>query len=641
MDEAVKQKVDLELEESSGKMRRLEGFWGYTASALAVGTTLYHILDLTIFPLDPWLFLAYSVGLFSILTFLLFPGGEKGRKGVQAVDIALSILSIAVMVYLTLSYQEMYYRVGFDPATLDWVFGFIAVFTVLEMARRLMGWFFPILGVFFILYAIFGGALPGIFGHRGYEFSRTMSTIFSTEGLYGSSMSAAATYIVLFVTFGAFVRATGVGQFFIDLATSIAGMARGGPAKVAVFASALFGMVSGSSMGNAVTVGSFTIPLMKHIGYRPAFAGAVEAAASTGGQIMPPIMGSVAFVLAEATMTPYREVMLAAIVPAICYFACVYFMIDFEALKMGLRGLPRAEMPSFRGTLRKGWLLLLPILVLIYMIVVAGRSVIVSAIASMIVALAVDLIRRKKWMGWKEISKALQEGSIGTLEAAGACAAAGIIIDVFTMTGLGNRFVDMILTYGKDNLFLCLFLVMSVAILLGFPLPTVPAYILTAAVGAPVLVKLGVPVLAAHMFVMYYACISTITPPVAFTAYAAAGIAKADPNETGWIATRLGIAAYIIPFAFVYNPAILWSGNWYEILWATLMGLLCGYALACGTNSNYHPLLRVTVFAAAFVLLNHGLATNLAGIVLVAGVVLVQKYFVNRDKTPRGSAPEL
>lgn len=637
LDEAVKKKTDLELEESSGKMRRLEGFWGYTASALAAGTTLYHILDLTIFLLDPWLFLGCSAGLFSILTFLLFPGGEKGRKGVQAVDIVLSTLSIAVMVYLTLNYQEMYYRVGFDPAPLDWVFGLIAVFTVLEMVRRLIGLFFPILGIFFILYAIFGGVLPGIFGHRGYELSRTISTIFSTEGLYGSAMSAAATYIVLFVTFGAFVRATGVGQFFIDLSTSIAGRARGGPAKVAVFASALFGMVSGSSMGNAVTVGSFTIPLMKHVGYRPAFAGAVEAAASTGGQIMPPVMGSVAFVLAEATLTPYREVMIAAIIPAICYFACVFFMVDFEALKIGLKGVPKEEMPSFRGTLRKGWLLLLPILVLIYMIVVAGRSVIVSAIASMIVALAVDLIRRKKWMGWKEISKALQEGSIGTLEAAGACAAAGIIISVFTMTGLGNRFVDMILLYGKDSLFLCLFLVMFVCLLLGCPLPTVPAYILTAALGAPVLVNLGVPALAAHMFVMYYACVSTITPPVAFTAYAAAGIAKADPNETGWIATRLGIAAYIIPFAFIYNPAILWSGHWYEILWATLMGLLCGYALACGVNSNYHPLLRVTVTVAAFVLLSHGLAANLAGIAMVAGVVLVQKYLVNRGQ----NTPEL
>ncbi|MHB8773129.1 MAG: TRAP transporter permease [Syntrophales bacterium] len=637
MDEAGKKKADLELEESAGKMRRLTGFWGSAAAVLAAGTTLYHILDLTVFLLDPWLFLGYSVGLFSILTFLLFPGTKKGRKGVQAIDIVLSLLSIAVMAYLTLNYQEMYYRVGFDPATEDWVFGLIAIGTVLEMTRRLMGLFFPIMALFFILYAIFGGALPGIFGHRGYELSRTVSTIFSTEGLYGSAMSAAATYIVLFVTFGAFVRATGVGKFFIDLATSIAGMARGGPAKVAVFASALFGMVSGSSMGNAVTVGSLTIPLMKHVGYRPAFAGAVEAAASTGGQIMPPVMGSVAFVLAEATLTPYREVMLAAAIPAICYFACVYFMVDFEALKTGLKGMPRAEMPSFRGTLRKDWLLLLPILVLVYLIVVAGRSVIMAAIACMFVALVVDLIRRKKWMGWKEIFTALQEGSIGTLEAAGACAAAGIIIDIFTMTGLGNRFVDVILLYGRDSLFLCLILVTFVCLLLGCPLPTVPAYILTAALGAPVLVNLGVPVLAAHLFIMYFACVSTITPPVAFTAYAAAGIAKADPNETGWIATRLGIAAYIIPFAFVYNPAILAAGRWYEVLWATLMGLLCGYALACGINSNYRPVLRATVTGAALVLLIPGVAANLAGIVLVAGVVFLQ----NRLTRTGQGAPEV
>jgi TRAP transporter 4TM/12TM fusion protein len=343
-------------------------------------------------------------------------------------------------------------------------------------------------------------------------------------------------------------------------------------------------------------------------------------------------MGSVAFVLAEATLTPYREVMMAAVIPAICYFACVYFMIDFEAVKLGLRGLSREEMPSLRKTLREGWLLLVPIVVLIYMIVGAGRSVIVSAVASMAVALLVDFIRRKRFMRLTDIAKALKEGSVGTLEAAGACAAAGIIVDIFTLTGLGNRFVDMVLTYGQNNLLLCLFLVMLVALALGFPLPTVPAYILTAAVGAPVLVKMGVPVLAAHMFVMYYACVSTITPPVAFIAYAAAGLAKADPNATAWQATRLGIACYIIPFAFIYNPAILWSGSGYQILWATMMVLLCGYALACGTNSNYHPVLRAVMLAAAFVLLNNSIVFSVLGMTLVAGVILLQNLVLNKQR---------
>lgn len=632
MAEIVEEKeIGTELEESSGKMRSLKGSWGYFTSGLAVLTTAYHIVALTVMPLDPWLFLGFSLGLFAILTFLLFPSTPSRKKSVQLEDILLSLLSIAVMIYLALYYKEMYYRVGFAPTTADWVLGFIAVVLTLEMARRLMGWFFTNLGIAFILYALFGGFLPGIWGHRGYEFSRTMSTIFSTEGLYGSSMTAAATYIVLFVTFGAFLRATGVGQFFINVALALAGRARGGPAKVAVFASALFGMVSGSAMGNAVTVGSLTIPLMKHIGYRPAFAGAVEAAASTGGQIMPPVMGSVAFVLAEATMTPYREVMLAAIIPALCFFACVYFMIDFEAVKLGLKGIPKEEMPDFKAIMRDGGLLLVPILVLIYLIVVSGRSVIVAAIVSVIVALAVDLIRRKKLMAWKDISKAMQEGAIGTLEAVGACAAAGIIINVFTLTGLGNRFVDLILTYGQGNLPFCLILVALVCIFLGFPLPTVPAYILTAAVGAPVLVNLGLPVLVAHMFIMYYAIVSTITPPVAFSAYAAAGIAGSDPNETGWIATRLGMAAYIIPFMFVYNPAILGSAPWYQVLWASLMGLLCGYSLACAVNSNYKPVLRVIIFFAALVLLNSNILTNLIGIAMV-GFVLLSVRLIERNK---------
>jgi TRAP transporter 4TM/12TM fusion protein len=629
--------TDLKLEESDFRMRQLSGFWGSVATTVAVGTTVFHILDLTVLLLDPWIFLGYSVGLFSILTFLLFPATRDGRKGVQVIDLVLIALSIAVMVYLTLYVDEMYYRVGFDPATADWIFGIVAVVTVVEMARRLMGWFFPIASLVCILYAVYGAALPGIFGHRGYALSRTMSAIFSTEGLYGSAMSAAATYIVLFVTFGAFVRVTGVGQFFIDLSTAIAGWARGGPAKVAVFASALFGTVSGSSMGNAVTVGSFTIPLMKHVGYRPAFAGGVEAAASTGGQIMPPVMGSVAFVLAEATLTPYRDVMMAAIIPAICYFACVLFMVDFEAIKIGLKGVPRDQMPKFGGTLRQGWILLLPIAVLIYMIVIEGRSVIVAAIISLVVAIVVDVIRRRGWMGWSQFFGALKEGSVGTLEAAGACAAAGIIINVFTLTGFGNRFVDMILLYGQDSLLLCLFLVMFVCLLLGAPLPTVPAYILTAALGAPVLVNLGVPVLSAHLFIMYFACVSTITPPVAFTAYAAAGIAKSDPNETGWVATRLGIAAYIIPFAFVYNSALLGSGHWYEVLWATMMGLLSGYALARGVNGIDHPVLRGVAFIAAGVLLINGLTANAVGIALIGAVYLYGKYAAARAQRAAGT----
>lgn len=622
------------LEERAGAARRLGGWWGKAFSALAILTTLYHILALTVFSIDPWLFLGFSLGLFWILTFLVLPAGRGGRHGVQPSDLALCAVAVAAMAYLAFEYEGMYLRTGFEPSTADWIFGLAAVALTIEMSRRALGWSFPLMALAFIAYALWGGALPGFLGHRGYEFDRTMATLVSTEGIFGFAMSAASTYIVMFVAFGAFLRATDVGRFFIQIATALAGRQRGGPAKVAIFASAMFGTISGSSMSNVAAVGTFTIPLMKRVGYSAAFAGAVEAAASTGGQIMPPVMGSVAFVLAEMTQTPYRDIMLAALIPAICYFAAMWFVIDFEAIKLGLKATPKEEMPQFGKVLKEGWLLLLPIIVLVGLIIAAGRSVVQAAVVSVFVALAVDFIRRRRFMSWEKVSGALREGAIGSLEAVAACACAGILVGVFVLTGLGNRFVDLVLAYGQHYLLITLVIVMLVTILLGFPLPTVPAYILTAAVGAPIMVKLGVPMLAAHLFIMYYACVSTLTPPVALAAFTAAGIAGSDPNKTGWLATRLSIAAYIVPFVFIFNPAILWAGPWYDILRATLMGVASAYGLAGAVNSNFNPVCRVVMFAAAAAVLNREWAVMFSGIAAMAAVICWQSVMARRALRP-------
>lgn len=612
------------LEERAGGVRPLSGAWATAFSALAIGTTLYHILALTVLSIDPWLFLGLSLGLFWILAFLALPATRRGRSRVQPADLVLCALAAAAMAYLALEYEGMYLRSGFEPSTADWIFGLAAVALTIEMARRALGWSFPILALAFVAYALWGGALPGFLGHRGYEFDRTLATLASTEAIFGFAMAAAATYIVLFVTFGAFLRATGVGQFFIRLATALAGRQRGGPAKVAIFASALFGTVSGSSMGNVAAVGVFTIPLMKRVGYRAEFAGAVEAAASTGGQIMPPVMGSVAFVLAEATETPYREVMLAALIPALCYFAAMWFVIDFEAVKLGLKGTPKEELPRPGAVLREGWPLLLPIATLVGLIVFARRSVVQSAVASIAVALAVDFLRRRRFMSWQTIREALREGASGSIEAVAACACAGILVGVFVLTGLGNRFVDLVLAYGQSQLVVTLLIVMAVTILLGFPLPTVPAYILTAAVGAPVMVKLGVPPLAAHMFIMYYACISTVTPPIALAAFTAAGIAGSDPDRTGWLATRLSVAAYVVPFAFIYNPAILWSGPWEEIARAAATAFAAAYGLAGAVHSNYHPLARLALLLAGAAALHGDWRVSLGAVGVLAAIALWQ-----------------
>jgi TRAP transporter 4TM/12TM fusion protein len=626
--------ADTALEERPSAARTLSGWWAKAFSALAILTTVYHVLALTVVSMDPWLFLGFSLGLFWILAFLIFPATPAGRHAVQPLDLALCAAALGAMVYLGLEYEGMYLRTGFEPSTADWIFGLTAVALTVEMSRRVLGWTFPGMALGLIAYALWGGALPGFLGHRGYEFDRTMATLVSTEGVYGFAMSAAATYIVLFVTFGAFLRATHVGQFFIQLATALAGRQRGGPAKVAIFASAMFGTISGSSMGNVAAVGTFTIPLMKRVGYRAEFAAAVEAAASTGGQLMPPVMGSVAFVLAEATQTPYRDVMLAALIPAICYFAAMWFVIDFEAVKRGLRATPAAEMPRLIPVLRDGWLLLVPIATLVTLMVFGGRSVVQSAVVSVLVAIAVDFARRRRFMSRDVILKAFKEGATGSIEAVAACACAGILVGVFVLTGLGNRFVDLVLAYGQNHLAATLVIVMLVTIVLGFPLPTVPAYILTAAVGAPVMVKLGVPMLAAHLFIMYYACVSTLTPPVALAAFTAAGIAGSDPNRTGWVATRLSIAAYIVPFVFIFNPAILWTGAWMDILRATIMAFAGAYGLAGAANGNTGPVSRIVMFAAAVAVLNQDGAVVLAGIAALAIVLAWQGMLARRAARP-------
>lgn len=606
------------------------------ANVLAVGVTLYHIVALAFIALDPWLFLGLSAHLFCILVFVSHPILPRRPYLAAAIDALMCAVAVGVMIYLWLNVKEMYYRVGFEPTPGDVVAGAAAVVLVLDMARRSLGWIFPAMGVAFIVYALYGNLVPGIWGHRGYEFDRTISTLFSTEGLYGFAMEAAASYIVLFVTFGAFMESTGVGEFFIRFANAVAGRSRGGPAKVCVVASALFGTISGSAMGNVVTTGTFTIPLMKRAGYPPAFAGAVEAAASTGGQIMPPLMGAVAFVLADATQTPYRDVMLAAAIPALCYFATVFFVTDFEAIKRRLKAAETDDTPSAWRVLREDWLLLVPIVLLLVMVVVVQRSITQSAMLSILAAIIVDMIRRRRLPDPRGLLNTLAAGSRAAMPAAAACAAAGVLVGVFALTGLGNRFVMVATGLSGDMLIPALLLVMLLTLLMGFPLPTVPAYVITAMIGAPVIVKLGgVDALTAHLFVMYYACISTVTPPVGLAAFAGASIAGANPYRTCFEAVRLGLAAYVIPFVFIFNPHLLGNGTWYQVLSAVVMALAIAYALACAVNSDYHPVMRAVIAATSLPMFAPGVAWDIAGLV----ALIIADYFGRRTSRSRALTP--
>jgi TRAP transporter 4TM/12TM fusion protein len=614
------------LEETGTDVGRRRYDWARNqlTSIIAVGVTVFHFVALALIPLDPWIFLGTSAHMFCILVFISHPLSLRRPNLSAAVDAALCAASAAVIAYLALNYSEMYDRVGFDPTTMDVVFGTIAFVVILEMARRSVGAVFPIIGVALVLYACYGNYIPGIWGNRGYEYGRVISTLFSTVGLYGFAMNAAASYIVLFVTFGAFMEATGVGEFFIRFANAVAGRSRGGPAKVCVVSSALFGMISGSSMGNVMTIGTFTIPLMKRTGYTPTFAGAVEAAASTGGQIMPPLMGAVAFVLADATGTPYRDVMLAAAIPAVCYFATVFFVTDFEALKQNLRPSADAEILSPWKVLREDWLLLMPIIMLVVMVVWLQHSITMSAIYSIGAAIMVDMIRRRSLPRPSMIWNALAAGSRNSMQAAAACAAAGILVGVFALTGLGNRFVMVATGLSGAYLVPALIVVMVLTLLMGFPLPTVPAYVITGMIGAPVIVRLsGVEPLAAHLFVMYFACVSTVTPPVGLAAFAAASISGANPYRTGFTAMRLGMAAYIVPFVFIFNPHLLGFGTWYQVTSALVMALAAGYALACAVNSDYHPLVRGVVALTAIPMMWPTVIVNAGGLL----ALLVIAYF--------------
>jgi TRAP transporter 4TM/12TM fusion protein len=527
-----------------------------------------------------------------------------------------------------------------DPLTpWDWVFGVIIILLVLEATRRIIGVPMALVGVLSLVYAYLGPYLPARIAHPGFPLTQVLEHLYLTsEGIFGIPLGASATFIFLFVLFGAFLEKSGAGKFFIDLACGLAGGIRGGPAQVAVVTSALEGTVSGSAVANTIGSGTFTIPLMKSLGYKAHFAAAVEASASTGGQIMPPVMGVAAFILAEFVGIPYISVCVAALIPALLYFLAVGFMVDFEAAKLGLKGLPREMRPDLKKILREGLHLLLPLFALIYFLV-EGYTAFRAAFYAIVVVIASSFLRKSTRMSLSSIVSALELGALNAIMVAVACASAGIIIGVISLTGLGVKFVALVVNFSQGILFLALPLVMLASLLLGMGVPTTAAYIMVAALAVPALVELGVDRLAAHLFAFYFACVSAITPPVAVAAYAGAGIARANPFLVGVTAVKLAIAAYIVPFMFVYGPALLFKGTAVEILTAAVTASLGCYSLAAGVQgwllgpANYPQ--RALLLASALALIKPGYMTDALGVVLLLLVMVWQKLSRRRGK-PKG-----
>lgn len=551
-----------------------------------------------------------------------YPEANPGRAKFEvAFGWFLAGLTVVACAYLALENQELVARSG-SPTQVDLVMGALTIFLVIELARRATGWGLITVCLLALVYAFVGPYLPGFLAHRGYGATRLIEHLYlSTEGVWGIPLGVSADFVYLFVLFGAVLEVAGGGALLIAMANRIAGRTRGGPAKTAAVASALMGSLSGSAVANVVTTGTFTIPLMKRAGFKPFFAGAIEAAASTGGQLMPPVMGAGAFILATWTNIPYLDVAVAAIIPAVLYYTALLAAIHFRAGRMGIEPAEDQDPEPIVDRLH----LLLP-LVIIVVLLGMGRSPMRAAFWGVASALIMALLRPSTRPSPNEMRLIAERAGRGAVQVAAACAAAGIVVGVASLTGIGLRMSELIITLSQGNLLGALVLTGLGSIVLGMGLPTTAAYVVLAALGAPALVQLGVPLLAAHLFIFYFGCISNVTPPVSLAAFAAAGIAGSPPIKTALFAAMLAGAGFIVPFMFVYGPELLMVGSPLEISLATTTAIIGVVALAAGgvgyARSALAPWQRVLALAAAFLLVYPGLLTDGAGLIAVTVVFL-------------------
>lgn len=673
------------------RFRDLAGAGMWAVFSISVAMSLYQLYTAGFGLLNAHVQRALHLAFILALTFLLFPIRRKGKTtNIPLYDVALAILGAAVGAYIFYDYQEIVLRAGI-PSTTDLVFAFASILFVLEASRRIIGLPMAVLSVAFLLYAYFGAHLPGIFAHRGYSIQYVVEYMYlTTEGIFGIPLGVSSTYIFLFILLGAYLEQAGIISFFSDLAMSIVGHTKGGPAKVAVFSSCLLGMVNGSAIANVVTTGAFTIPLMKRTGFKPEFAGAVEATASMGGQIMPPVMGAVAFIMADTLGIPYVEICKAAAIPAVLYFLAVGFMVHFEAGKTGLRGVPREELPRFGGVMRGQWYLTLPLVALVYLLL-TGYTPLFAGFYGVVLTVALIMIR-KLWdtypVRWKralllagtaagagsvwkygihgmlalhgflvalslfrpetrltlfELVKSLHNGARSALGVAVACAVIGIVVGVATMTGFGVKLSGAITSLAQGKLFLTLIFTMVASLVLGMGLPTIPTYIITSTMAAPALAVFNIAPLVAHMFVFYFGLLADLTPPVALAAFAGAGIAKADPTKTGFQAVRLALAGFLVPYIFVYDNSLMLlnttaTGAIFIALTATAGIVLLG-AGAIG-----HLLIGATLYeralwiAGSLLLITPGLVTDTVGLSL--GAIGIGSQLLRKKRLARpGTAP--
>ena len=623
--EAKVQEV-MEKYDRESNTRKWTGIPNKVIRYLMVAFAIYCVLINFLFNWETRIERASFVGCIIVFIFLLFPARKNSKKKENYVpwyDMLLAIAGGVSYFYFAFNCTKIINQ-GIMIGTVEVVLGIIGILVTLEACRRSVGFPIVIVASCFIIYALTQRTL----------LLNVYNLFYTTEGVIGTPIRACSTFIVLFVMFGSFLGKTGITDFFIELANSIAGSSDGGPAKVAVISSALCGMVSGSSVGNTVTTGAVTIPMMKRTGYKPEFAGAVEAAASTGGQIMPPIMGAAAFLMAEYASTPYSTIAVKAIIPAFLYFSGVFIAVHLEAKKTGLKGLSKEHLPNFFQTLFTKGYLLVPLIALV--IFILKTTMAMAAIIGTLLAVVMSLFRKETRITPTKFFDALQDTAKSTLTVGAACAVAGMIACVITTTGIGSKLISAIVSLAGGNLFVAMVLTMVTCIILGMGVPTTANYVIMATTCAPILIQMNMPVLCAHMFVFYFGIVADITPPVALAAYAGSAIAGSRPMKTALNATSLAIAAFIVPYCFGLNPALLLIDlasplQGVQVICTAFIGVfgvaagLRGYAF----DHMKWPL-RIAIIAGGLLLIDPGAVTDLVGIAIVVGICAVQEITKRR-----------
>jgi TRAP transporter 4TM/12TM fusion protein len=627
-DDAGEEVVD----EGVGRMRHLSGLYAKAVTVIGVAYSGYYLWTAHFGIVSPQAHRGYYWGFAGLLVFLLYPirSRRKARSGerVPIWDLALGLLTMGLAVYYVVEYPTIVSRGG-RLTDLEYVLAILAVVLSLEMTRRVVGSILTGLGVLAIVYTFFGPSMPGFFAHAGYDAERFLTTAYTSfNGIFGPVADIFATYVFIFIIFGAFLQKSGAGQFFVDLPLALAGTVRGGPAKVAIAVSALMGSVNGSVVANVMTTGSVTIPLMRRVGYRREFAGGVEAAASVGGQVLPPVMGAGAFLIAEFTQTPYSTIMLVSIVPALMYFLAVYLMVDFESVKRGLRGVDRSELPDWRKVLKEGWYFVLPLVLLFVLVVMRFSPAFAGFWATVaVVAIGVAFPYRGARMGPRQIVDALRNGAVGSLAIGAIVGTIGLVIGVVNLTGLGLRFSDLVVDASAGSLLLALILTTLASWVLGAGLTVTSSYIMVAVLVAPALTELGLSLLVAHLVIFWVSQDANVTPPIALGAFAGASIAGGSPMRTAWQAWLLARGLYIVPFLMAYSPLI--DGPWQDAVPVVISALFGIYGLTAGMAGYLRRAAtipeRVLLLVGGVLLIVPGLLSNGIGLALLVLAYVLQR----------------